>query len=98
MGSDNKLFFFLDARLFKIELSRLDCVIKLLEIVPRPLKVLVEFLLAELLCLETRYRLTMDSFILFDPCGMFLLNPGTCLVEMPGADGREILFEYDPVL
>ena len=96
MDSDNMLVLFLEVRLpesgtLRLESSEADCRVSRLVVDLLPDKMLVEFLLVKPLCREVRYLLTKDSFILFDPCGIFLLSPGVCRDEMRGLDGGDFL-------
>ena len=77
----------MEARSVRAVLSKVDCSESILEVVLRPDKIFAEFLLVDMFWREVRYLLTMDSFILYDPWGKFLLSLGDCRVEIPGLDG-----------
>ena len=96
MDSDNMLVLFLEVRLpepgtLRLESSEADCRVSRLDVDLLPVRMLVEFLLVKPLCREVRYLLTKDSFIPFDPCGIFLLSPGACRDDICGLDGGDIL-------
>ena len=86
-GSDKSESCFLDTRLLKLELSRVDRGIRESVVVLRPDKIFCELPFICGFCRDVRYLFKMELLFRFVDCGTALLGMELCPDDILGADG-----------
>ena len=97
-GWDKSESFFLDTRLLKLELSRVDRGTRESVVVLRPDKIFDELPFICRFCRDVPYLFKMELLFRFVTCGTALLDTELCRDDVLGPEDLDVLLDDAPVL